>query len=315
MMPGQTPDHASTRRTGRSGLSNLISTATLEAELGSSQLVVFDASWHLPVASQPARDARAEYLLGHIPSARFVDIDAISDQHTNLPHMLASPAEFQASMRTLGLNRQSDVVVYDTSGLLSAPRLWWMLKACGHEQVRVLDGGLPKWRAEGRPLARGEFTCSPGDFEASPELFGVASLEATRSASLVLDARSAQRFHAQAPEPRPGIPSGHMPNARNLPFDRLLRDGQLRSRAELEAEFEMLGVHEDTPVVTSCGSGMTAAIISLALAEIGHTAHALYDGSWTEYAQRCPEDVITGEAALPNRQFDRATRGEFTGNP
>ncbi len=276
-------------------MSNLVSTATLEAELDSERLLVFDASWHLPVPGGPVRYARAEYLQGHVPGAVFADIDELSDRQTSLPHMLPDPSQFEAQMSALGLSRDSQVVVYDTQGLFSAARLWWMLKAFGHEDVRVLDGGYPKWKREGRPVDSGEVRHHRGDFEARFTWSLVASLEQTQGAELVLDARSARRFQGQAPEPRPGLPSGHMPNARNLPFDQLIQDCRLRPREELKAILYELGVQPDRPVITSCGSGVTAAIISLALAEIGHSLNSLYDGSWTEYSKRCPMQVVTGE--------------------
>ena len=276
-------------------MSNLISTAKLEAELDSERLLVFDASWHLPAPGGPVRNARAEYLDGHLPRAVFADIDEISDQQTSLPHMLPDSAQFEAQMRALGLSKNSQVVVYDSHGLFSAARLWWMLKAFGHADVRVLDGGYPKWQREGRRVESGEVTHERGNFDARLSRSLVASLEQTQAAELVLDARSAPRFQGQAPEPRPGLPSGHMPNARNLPFDQLIRGDRLRPREELKALLHDLGVQPDRPVITSCGSGVTAAIINLALAEIGHSSNSLYDGSWTEYAERCPSQVVTGE--------------------
>ena len=276
-------------------MSDLVSTAALESELSSERLLVIDASWHLPVPGGLERNAQAEYLQGHLPRAVFADIDEISDQQTSLPHMLPDSPQFEAQMRALGLSRNSQVVVYDTHGLFSAARLWWMLKTFGHEDVRVLDGGYPKWQREGRPVESGEVTHKPGNFAARFTRSLVASLEQTQGVELVLDARSAPRFQGRAPEPRPGLPSGHMPNARNLPFDQLIRDDRLRPREELKAILYDLGVQPDRPVITSCGSGVTAAIISLALAEIGHSFNSLYDGSWTEYAERCPSQVVTGE--------------------
>lgn len=256
---------------------------------------MFDATWHLPVPSGAGRNARAEYMERHITSALFADIDELSDQETSLPHMLASASEFEAHMRALGVREDSSIIVYDTHGLFSAARLWWTLRAYGHGDVRVLDGGFSKWLEEGRPVESGLVTRSPGNFKARFMKGLVASFDDARSAELVLDARSAQRFQGLAPEPRPGLPSGHMPNARNLPFDRLIRDGRLRPREELEEIFSKMGVRERQPLVTSCGSGVTAAIISLALSEVGHSLNSLYDGSWTEYAQRCPSQVVTGE--------------------
>ena len=276
-------------------MSNLVSTATLEADLNSEWLVVFDASWHLPAPGQPVRNAREEYLDCHIPGAIFADIDELSDQQSSLPHMLSSASAFEAQMRSLGMYKNSQVVVYDTHGLFSAARLWWMLRTFGHDQVRVLDGGLPKWIEESRRVASGEVTPSLGDFTGRYIPSRVASLDEIHKAELVLDARSAGRFQGVAPEPRPGLPSGHMPNARNLPFDRLIRDARLRSREELKEIFAEVGVRDDQPIITSCGSGVTAAIISLALAEVGHCLNSLYDGSWTEYAQKCPSEVVTDE--------------------
>ena len=276
-------------------LSSLISTSALEAELGSRQLVVMDATWHLPVPGQKVCDARAEYRQAHIPGAVFADIDEISDQETALPHTLPSPEQFQTQMRELGVSDASEVVVYDSLGLFSAARMWWMLKAFGHQRVSLLDGGLPRWREEGRPLEQGACWPSTGNFEAHLQPNMVCPLAKVRDAKLVLDARSAPRFRGEAPEPRPGISSGHMPNAKNLPFDRLIEHHGLRPASELREVFDELGVREGTPVVTSCGSGVTAAIISLALAEVGHKDHALYDGSWAEYASRCPSGIVVGE--------------------
>ena len=276
-------------------LSNLISTSALEAELGSRHLLVMDATWHLPVAGKKVRDAHAEYREAHIPCAVFADIDEISDQETALPHMLPSPEQFQTQMRELGVSDASEVVVYDSLGLFSAARMWWMLKAFGHQRVSLLDGGLPRWREEGRPLEQGASQPSKGNFEAHLQPNMVCSLAKVRDAKLVLDARSAPRFRGEAPEPRPGISSGHMPNAKNLPFDRLIEHHGLRPASELREVFDELGVREGMQVVTSCGSGVTAAIISLALAEVGHKDHALYDGSWAEYASRCPSGIVVGE--------------------
>jgi len=275
-------------------LSHLVSTVALEAAIAARPLRILDASWHLP--NKTCRDAHEEYLVAHLPGAVFADIDVLCDQASDLPHMLPSAKDFQASMRLLGLNEESSVVVYDSLGLLSAARLWWMLKAFGHDDVRVLDGGLPKWRCEGRAVASGEVKPPCGNWTARPAPGLIASLEEACAAELVLDARSSARFRGEAPEPRPGIVSGHMPNARSLPFDQLLQaNGQLRPQSELRAILRASGVQSETKVVTSCGSGVTAAIISLALAETGHPRHALYDGSWTEYAMRCPAAVITGE--------------------
>ena len=209
--------------------------------------------------------------------------------------MLPSAAAFEKSVRAFGVNRDSRIVVYDSLGLFSAARVWWMFKAFGHGDVKVLDGGLPKWLREGRVVESGEASIDPGDWVARFDPSAVVSLQEVQAAALVLDARSVARFQGEAPEPRPGLASGHMPNGRNLPYSRLLRDdGRLRPAPELRELFEQLGADKHTRVVTSCGSGVTAAIVTLALVETGHPAHALYDGSWTEYAMRCPSRIVTG---------------------
>jgi thiosulfate/3-mercaptopyruvate sulfurtransferase len=266
----------------------LVATAWLADRLGRPGLAIIDASWHLPAMQ---RDARAEYAAGHIPGAVFFDIDAISDRSTDLPHMLPDEAAFAAAMGALGIGEDMEIVVYDAAGLFSAPRVWWTLTIFGARDVRVLDGGLPKWKAEGRPLESGAATRAPATFRARLDGAAVAGFEDVRAAlaaggAQVADARPAARFRGEAPEPRAGIPSGHMPGAVSLPASDLIAGGRLKPPGDLLAEFAKAGVDPDAPLITSCGSGVSAAIINLALAATGKPAPRLYDGSWTEWATR-----------------------------
>lgn len=236
------------------------------------------------------RDPRAEFLAGHIPGAIFWDIDALSDQRTLLPHMLPDPETLARKIGELGIGNSDRVVVYDGSGTnLSAARVWWMLRVSGHDAVAVLDGGIGKWRAEGRPLASGTSQRPAQTFQVRwrPELVrslgDVEAIVATGSAQL-LDARSVGRFAGTEPEPRPGIRSGHIPGARNLPYPELVNpDGTLRPPEQLANRFQAAGIDIDRPVVTSCGSGVTACALVLGLHVLGKTNYAVYDGSWTEW--------------------------------
>ena len=282
--------------TSQDGFGLLVSTGWLAAHLSDPDVVVIDASWHMPAAN---RDGRREFLAGHIPGAAFFDLDAVSDHASPLPHMLPSPEDFASAMGALGVSNDVRVVVYDAAGLFSAPRLWWMLRIFGHEHVAILDGGLPKWTAEGHPLDKGEAHPTARVFTPRFNAAAVADLAQVRQAldsgsDQVLDARAAPRFLGRAPEPRPGLASGHMPGALNMPMTDLIADGRLKDPEALEAALAGIGVKGDKPVITSCGSGVSAAVITLALARLGRPMGRLYDGSWTEWGGRADLPVATG---------------------
>lgn len=271
----------------------LISTTDLAARLGDPALRVLDASWHLD-----GRDGRPDFEAARLPGAVFFDLEASSDQESHLPHMLPSPAVFAARMGKLGVADGDSIVVYDTVGIRSSARVWWMFRAMGARDVRVLDGGLPKWRTEGHPLESGPAQQPiPCTFSPAARPQGAADLDAVRAAlaagDQVLDARAADRFDGRAPEPRAGLRSGHMPGALNLPFPGILNpDGTMKQGQALEQAFRAAGVDLDHPVVTTCGSGVTAAILSLGLAVLGRTSR-LYDGSWAEWGGRADTGVET----------------------
>jgi thiosulfate/3-mercaptopyruvate sulfurtransferase len=275
----------------------MVSTEWLAARLDAPDLVVIDATWHMP--GDP-RDARADYAARHIPGAEYFDIDEVADRSSLLPHMLPDPQEFATRVRRMGVEPSSRVVVYDTPGLFSAPRVWWMFRVMGHENVAVLDGGLTKWIAEARPLEAGWVQKPHGEFKAHFDAGLVRDLDQVRAAldtgeAQLLDARSSDRFTGTAPEPRPGLRSGHMPGARNLPWAAVVAaDGALAPREDLERAFEGAGVDLEQPIVTTCGSGVSAAILSLALARLGHWRVPVYDGSWTEWGGRADTPVATG---------------------
>jgi thiosulfate/3-mercaptopyruvate sulfurtransferase len=276
----------------------LVSPEWLRDRLGAPNVKVVDASWHLPAQN---RDAQAEFRAGHIPGAVFFDIDAIADRSTDLPHMLPSAAEFSAAAGALGLSERDTIVVYDGAGLFSAARVWWTLRAFGATEVRVLDGGLPAWKRAGFLLERGDVEPRPAQFHAALDRSAVRDIGQVRAAlasgaETVVDARSAERFRGEAPEPRPGLSSGHMPGARNLPFDRLVEEGRLVAPARIRALFEEAGVDLDRPITTSCGSGVTAALLLFALENIGKSDVAVYDGSWTEWASRPDAAIAKGPA-------------------
>jgi thiosulfate/3-mercaptopyruvate sulfurtransferase len=278
-----------TRESGVKPASDLfVSTQWLADHLSAPDVFVFDASWHMPNAK---RDAKAEYLAGHIPGAVFFDIDAIADRLTDLPHMLPDADAFSSAVGELGFGDGMRAVVYDSVGLFSAPRLWWTLRIFGAADVSILDGGLPKWRTEGRPLETGEAVRPPGHFTARfdhglvADSGDVQKALAERSAQVV-DMRSSERFRGIVAEPRPGLRSGHMPGALNLPWGELIDGARLKDRAALERRFAAAGFDPDRPVIASCGSGMTAAILSLALAATGRRPATVYDGSWAEWGAK-----------------------------
>lgn len=275
----------------------LVSTDWLAKHLRDPDLRVLDASWYLPDAG---RDAKAEYEASHIPGARLFDIDEISDQRSSLPHMAPPPEKFISRMRAMGVGDGHQVVVYDGAGLFSAARVWWLFRLMGKVDVAVLDGGLPKWRAEGReiedmpPVIRDRHITVSRQNHLVKDVTQVAHAAKLGEAEII-DARSAARFRGEAPEPRPGLRAGHVPGSRNIPFAEMLNpDGTMKPPAALAAVFEGAGVDLKKPAITTCGSGVTAAVLSLALERIGHRNHALYDGSWAEWGMYDDLRVATG---------------------
>lgn len=264
----------------------LVSTGWLAQHLKDPDLRVIDASWHMPATG---RDALAEYHAAHIPGARFFDIDEISDHRSDLPHMAPPVEKFISRMRAMGVGDGHQVVVYDSTGLFSAARVWWTFRLMGKTDVAVLDGGLPKWQAEGReiedmpPVVRDRHITVQRQSGLVKDVTQVA--QASKLAAIeIVDARAAARFKGEAPEPREGLRAGHIPNSKNLPFGSLLNeDSTMKAPPDLRTAFEAAGVDLSKPVITTCGSGVTAAILSLGLERIGHRNHALYDGSWSEW--------------------------------
>ncbi|QIB32419.1 3-mercaptopyruvate sulfurtransferase [Ancylobacter pratisalsi] len=278
--------------------SHFVSTEWLAAHLGAPNLVIVDGSWHLPTAG---RNAHEEYRQSHIPGAVFFDLDAISDVSSPLPHMLPSEILFSGAMESLGIGRLMKIVVYDTEGLFSAPRVWWTLRAFGAIDVVILDGGFPKWLAEGRPVEAGNGTHLPSHFEAKLDHSWVAGMEDVAKAiasgtAQVLDARPPARFRGDTPEPRAGVRAGHIPGAHNLPASQLVQDGRLVDPPAIRAALAAAGIDPGRPTITSCGSGVTAAILWLALTTIGAQPKALYDGSWTEWGAS-DKPIATGPAS------------------
>jgi thiosulfate/3-mercaptopyruvate sulfurtransferase len=275
----------------------LVSTDWLAKHLRDPDLRVLDASWYLPAQN---RDAKAEYAAAHIPGARFFDIDEISDQRSSLPHMAPPPEKFISRMRAMGVGDGHQVVVYDGAGIFSAARVWWTFRLMGKMDVAVLDGGFPKWQAEGRevedmpPIVRDRHMTVSRQNHLVKDVTQVAHTAKLGEAE-ILDARSAARFRGEAPEPRAGLRSGHITGSKNIPFAEVLNpDGTMKSPSALRQVFEAAGVDLKKPAITTCGSGVTAAVLSLALERIGHRNHALYDGSWAEWGMYDDLRVATG---------------------
>jgi thiosulfate/3-mercaptopyruvate sulfurtransferase len=266
----------------------LVSTEWMAQHLRDPNVVPVYSSYYLPAQKI---DGQAEFRNGHIPGAVFFDVEAVSDHSTDLPHMLPGPTQFGEAVGALGIGDGDTVVVYDSLGLFSAARVWWTFRIFGAKSVYILDGGLPKWKSEGRPLESGETKRAPRTFHAEMNVAVVALLDDVRMALAdesvqIVDARSAERFAGKAPEPRPGLRSGHMPRSFNVPYDRLIEHGRLVSRDHIAAAFTAAGVNLDKPIITSCGSGVTAAILTFALDSLGKEAKGLYDGSWAEWGGR-----------------------------
>lgn len=277
----------------------LVSTDWLAANLSNPDLRVIDASWHMPA---DGIDAKAAFDACHIPGARFFDIDDISDHRSDLPHMAPPIEKFMSRLRALGVGDGHQVVIYDTKGIFSAPRVWWLFQLMGKKDVFVLDGGLPKWLAEGRdvedlpPIIRDRHMTVQRQNHMIRDVTQVAHASKLGDHEII-DARAEPRFRGEVAEPRAGLRAGHIPGSKNVPFAKVLNaDQTMKSPEELRSVFAAAGVDLDKPAITTCGSGITAAILSLAMVHIGKTDHSLYDGSWTEWGQFPTLSVATGDS-------------------
>lgn len=275
----------------------LVSTSWLADHLKDPDLRVLDATWFMPNVD---RDARAEFDAGHIPGARFFDIDATSDHRSELPHMMPPAEKFVSRMRALGVGDGHQVVVYDALGLFSAARVWWMFRAMGKTNVAVLDGGFPKWKAEKRPVKKQPTAIRDRHMTVAPQSQMVKDVTQVASASklgdyVIVDARAPERFRGDVEEPRAGMRSGHIPNSHNVFFrDLLNEDATLKTPDETRAIFEAADVDLTKPAILSCGSGVTASILALAMERLGKTDHAIYDGSWSEWGSFHDLPIDTG---------------------
>jgi thiosulfate/3-mercaptopyruvate sulfurtransferase len=271
-----------------SGNPFFINADELQGRLGSPSLRIVDGSWYLPAQN---RDAAAEFRSARIPGAVRFDIDAVSDKSTSLPHMLPSPGDFATAAGAMGICEADEIVIYDGPGLFSAARVWWTFRVMGAKNVRILEGGFDRWKAAGRPVETGLPAAPvPATFTPSFDAARVTAIDTIRdnvhtARAQMLDARPQGRFTGAVPEPRPGLRSGHVPGSKSLPADTLINDGKLKDINELHQLFKAVSLDLNKPVITSCGSGVTAAIITLALESVGHKNHSLYDGSWAEWGQ------------------------------